>query len=91
MNRAELVKVVSIANAAYPRVVIDKIIGDTFDMIAEEVANGSGVVRLYNFGTFERKETKCRVSQNPKTGETVNIPRKQTIRLLVSKKIVREL
>jgi nucleoid DNA-binding protein len=89
MNRAELVKAVAILSPKLSRDVVDKIVGDTLTTIAQEVAEGSGTVRLYSFGTFSRKTTKPRTSANPKTGETVHVPAKQTIKLVVSKDLVK--
>lgn len=89
MNRAELVKAVAILNPKLSRDAVDKVVGDALITIAQEVAEGSGTVRLYGFGTLSRKTTKPRVSQNPKTGALVHVPAKQTIKLVVSKELVK--
>ena len=48
-------------------------------------------VELRGFGVFSTKIQKARLSRNPKTGEKVNTPEKQTIHFKMSKDLFKKL
>ena len=72
MNKSEL-----ITNAAgtldIPLQAVGKIVDATFDTIVEAVANGDSVT-IPGFGTFSKKQHPARVSRNPRTGESIDVP-----------------
>ena len=59
-------------------VVIKEIVQKTFDAIFEALIKGEKV-EIRNFGVFKVKKRKRRVGRNPKTGEVVPIPERQTV------------
>ena len=48
-------------------------------------------VELRGFGVFSSKTQKARISRNPKTGEKVNTPAKETIHFKMSKEMFKKL
>jgi len=60
------------------QVVIKEIVQKTFDAIFEALIKGEKV-EIRNFGVFKVKKRKRRVGRNPKTGEVVPIPERQTV------------
>lgn len=64
-----------------------EIVDYIFEIIKDELINNSNKVVISNFGTFEPKITKNRIGRNPKTGETVEIPSKKTIKFKLSKNV----
>ena len=48
-------------------------------------------VELRGFGVFSTKIQKARISRNPKTGEKVNTPQKNTINFKMSKDLFKKL
>tara|TARA_Y100000389_G_C17431452_1_gene502870 strand:+ start:432 stop:722 length:291 start_codon:yes stop_codon:yes gene_type:complete len=48
-------------------------------------------VELRNFGIFYTNTQKQRISRNPKTGEKINTPEKQSIKFKMSKELFKKL
>ena len=48
-------------------------------------------VELRNFGTLRVNIQKASIRRNPKTGEKVNVPKKRTIKLKMSKDLFKKL
>ena len=48
-------------------------------------------VELRGFGIFSTNMQKARISRNPKTGEKVNTPEKQTIHVKMAKELFKKL
>lgn len=46
---------------------------------------GGGKVSISGLGTFVVRERKARTGRNPRTGESINIPAKKTVRFRASK------
>lgn len=45
----------------------------TFEAITEQMVAGE-IVRIPNFGTFEKNEKEARMARNPQTGEPIEVP-----------------
>ena len=61
---------------------------EIFALMSESLLRGNRV-RVKDFGTFEPAERAERTGRNPKTGETVNIKAKKTVKFKQSK-IIKE-
>jgi DNA-binding protein HU-beta len=73
MNKGELVDKVA-EKASVTKKEADAVLTAAIDAIMETVAEGKKVT-LVGFGSFERRDRKEREGRNPKTGETMVIPR----------------
>ena len=54
------------------------------DTISENLANGSRV-EIRGFGSFSVRPRKPKTTKNPKTGNTMNIPARNTLHFAMSK------
>ncbi len=58
----------------------EKMVGGTFEAVAEILAAGSGIaVSIPGFGTFKRITRKARKARNPRTGETVTVAERTVV------------
>ena len=65
-----------------------------FNIILNEIKNTlkrGERVELRGFGVFSTKVQKARISRNPKTGEKVNTPEKETIHFKMAKDLFKKL
>ncbi len=85
MNKNDIINTVAkkTLTAKQAKEIVDYI----FEIIKDELINNSNKVVISSFGTFEPKITKSRIGRNPKTGETVEIPSKKTIKFKLSKNV----
>jgi len=60
------------------QVVVKKVVQRTFDAIYEALRSGKRI-ELRNFGVFQVKRRKKRIGRNPKTGEVVPVPERNTV------------
>ena len=74
MNRTELIK--AVANRTGKTQAEIKAVEAAIEEIINEQLDKGESVKLMGFGTASVKHTRARVSRNPKTGETVNVPEK---------------
>jgi len=58
----------------------EDIIGAALDVIGEQLAKGEDV-RLAGFGTFETRDRAARTGRNPQTGESIDIPAANTVKV----------
>jgi len=77
MNRKELIDIVS-ATADIPKDLTDRAISATTNAIATAAKNGDSTI-LIGFGTFKPVTRKARDGRNPKTGEVIKIPEKNSL------------
>lgn len=56
------------------------------DVISGELINGNDI-KLFGFGNFKCAEVAARSGRNPKTGESVDIPKRRTVRFKLSKNL----
>lgn len=66
-----------------------EIINATFDVISREVAQGNRVI-ISGFGTFLLREHPERPGRNPKTGETITLPKHKAAHFVVGKTLKRK-
>ena len=60
------------------QVVVKKVVQRTFDAIYEALRSGKRI-ELRNFGVFQVKKRKKRIGRNPKTGEIIPVPERNTV------------
>jgi len=78
MNKAELIREVA-KEIGETQIVTEKAV-NTFLKRLESTVLEEGKVFLPKFGTFKLSVSKDRVGRNPKTGESVNIAAKKSIK-----------
>lgn len=78
LTRSDLAKTVS-QKSNLPRAKVDEVITHVLETIASTVNNG-GAVRLNGFGSFVHHISPSRIGRNPKTGETVTIPVRKSMK-----------
>ena len=61
------------------KALITRAVDEAFEYIAIRMAKGQRL-RIPGFGTFSVIQRKARVGRNPKTGASINIPAKRTIK-----------
>jgi nucleoid DNA-binding protein len=70
-------------------VTAEKTVNAIFKAIKDFLQKGE-VVRLIGFGTFAVKQRQARVSRNPRTGETIQVPAKHVVRFNPGKALKEE-
>ena len=79
MNKAELINSVA-ASADVSKKEAEAVVSATFDAITAALKDGDKV-QLVGFGSFEVKKRAARVGRNPKTKESIEIPRFRSARV----------
>jgi integration host factor subunit beta len=69
---------------------LEKFTNIILNEIKQALKNGQRV-ELRNFGIFYTNIQKQRISRNPKTGEKINTPEKQSIKFKMSKELFKKL
>ena len=77
MRKRDIVLKIS-EDTGIKQVVVNEVVQRTFDSILEALKAGKRI-ELRNFGVFQVKRRKKRISRNPKTGEVVPVPERQTV------------
>ena len=85
MNRLDIIKAVSKVLSTKSEAA--SAVHTTFKTISSALKNGEKVV-ISNFGTFRVKERPARQGRNPKTGQTVNVPPRRSVRFKASKNLI---
>ena len=83
LTKSDIVDLVA-GKMAIPKTKADEVVSLIFDTIEEKLKNGEKV-SIVSFGTFEVKTSKARTGRNPKTGETISIPEKRSVKFKVGK------
>ena len=83
MNKSQLVELVSVRTKT-TKLQSESILDATLEVIRKAVSKGEEV-KLVGFGTFSTLDRKSRLGRNPKTGETVKIPRAKVPRFKAGK------
>jgi len=77
MRKRDIVLKIS-EDTGIKQVVVKEVVQKTFDSILEALKSGKRI-ELRNFGVFQVKKRKKRIGRNPKTGEVVPVPERQTV------------
>ena len=76
MIRSELLQHLARGNPELRAEDIERIVDAFFDEIGDRLSSG-GRVELRGFGAFSTRERGERKGRNPRTGETVDVPKKR--------------
>ncbi len=76
MTRSELIRRLAAANPHLYQRDIERIVATVFETISAALERGERV-ELRGFGAFSVRERPSRVGRNPRTGETVFVPKKR--------------
>ena len=79
MNKNDLVSAVADA-AGLTKADAGRAVDGVFDSIAGALKSG-GDVRIVGFGTFSVASRAATTGRNPRTGETINIPAKNAVKI----------
>ena len=60
------------------QILVKEVVQGVFDVILESLKEGK-TIEIRNFGVFKVKRRKSRVGRNPKTGEVVPVPERNTV------------
>ncbi len=85
MNRLDVIKAVSQVLTSKTEAAMA--VETAFDAMAKALKNYEKVV-ISNFGTFRVKGRKPRVGRNPKTGASVSVPERKSVRFKASKNLL---
>lgn len=83
MNKSDLIKSVA-EQTSVTQEVAKKVINAVFETIEKETLE-NGRVAIAEFGIFKKHESAPRQGRNPKTGATLQIPAKTTMKFKPSK------
>ncbi len=75
MTKSELIQRLAERNPHLYQRDVERIVSTIFDEISGALARGDRV-ELRGFGAFSVKNREARAGRNPRTGETVHVPRK---------------
>jgi DNA-binding protein HU-beta len=70
--------------AGMPKSRAENVVSMVFDTIQDSLRQGERV-SIVSFGTFEVRTNKGRMGRNPKTGETIYIPEKRSVKFKAGK------
>ena len=87
MNKTELTEKMALA-AGINKAQAQKALQAFQDLVQESLCEGQAV-DLKGFGKFEPKTMAARVGRNPKTGETVDVPERKSMKFAPSKLLVK--
>lgn len=92
MTKKELISAIQEkAEGRFSHKEIKEIIDTCFDVIAEEVSEGSGEVQIGPLGKIKGFVSQERNAFNPQTKEPIVIPSRKRIKLKVSKKFIEDI
>ncbi len=77
MRKRDIVLKIS-QDTGIKQVVVKEVVQRTFDTILAALREGKRI-ELRNFGVFQVKRRKRRIGRNPKTGQVVPVPERQTV------------
>ncbi len=75
MIKSELIAILSEENPHLYQRDVERVVSTIFDTISDALAEGDRV-ELRGFGAFSIKERDSRTGRNPRTGESVQVPKK---------------
>jgi len=77
MKKSDLVNKLA-EKTSMPKDKATKVVKTILDEISDSLAKGERV-EIRNFGNFTVRVRKAHIGRNPKTGETVDVPKKKTL------------
>ncbi len=83
VSKSDLVDIVA-SKMALSKSKAEEFVTLVFDTIEDTLAKGDKV-SIVSFGTFEVRSSNARMGRNPKTGESIQIPAKKSVKFRVGK------
>ena len=84
MTRTKLINKLHVRSNGFTKKQIEQIVNVVFDSIKNALAQFEKV-EIRGFGSFRIREKNARISRNPGTGETVEIPPKKALHFKIWK------
>jgi integration host factor subunit beta len=78
MTKFEIIQVIASKQPNLSKVDVEAAVNCIFNSINEELARG-GRIEIRGVGTFSVRQHNAKMGRNPRTGETVSIPRKNSV------------
>jgi integration host factor subunit beta len=78
MTKSELIQIIASKQPNLTKEDVGAAVNCIFNRIHEELGHG-GRIEIRGFGTFTIRQHAAKMGRNPKTGETVSIPRKNSV------------
>ncbi len=78
MTKSELIQIIASKQPNLTKVDVEAAVNCIFNSINEELARG-GRIEIRGFGSFSIRQHAAKMGRNPKTGETVSIPKKNSV------------
>ena len=78
MIKSELIQVIASKQSNLSKEDVEATVNCILNSMNEELGRG-GRIEIRGFGTFSVRQHKAKMGRNPRTGETVSIPRKNSV------------
>ena len=78
MVKSELIQVITSKQTNLTKEDVESAVNCIFNRINEELGCG-GRIEIRGFGTFSIRQHAAKMGRNPKTGEAVSVPRKNSV------------
>ena len=78
MTKSELIAAIANKQPHLPQKDVELAINNILDVLTTTIADG-GRIEIRGFGGFSTVHRDARMGRNPKTGETVSVPRRRTL------------
>ena len=86
MTKSQLIERIAQQAPHIPPRRIEAIVNAIFEQMAESLRTGERI-ELRGFGCFTLRTRRARVGRNPKTGETVSVPRRVALSFAAGKEL----
>jgi integration host factor subunit alpha len=87
MNCTKLDLINKIYSLGIPRKIAVTAVQIIIDSIRDTLKSGESV-KISGFGTFQIKERRARIARNPKTGVSLNLPKRKIVSFKFSEKVI---
>ena len=77
MTKRDIVLKIS-TKTGIKQIYVKEVVQQVFDTIFEALKSGNNI-EIRNFGVFKVKKRRSRIGRNPKTGEVVPVPERNTV------------
>jgi integration host factor subunit beta len=78
MTKSELIQVIASKQSNLTKEDVESAVNCIFNRINEELGHG-GRIEIRGFGAFSIRQHAAKMGRNPRTGEKVSVPRKNSV------------
>jgi len=86
MNKSELVDAIA-DRSGVSKTDVDAVLKDMFEVVAQTVSKGTDKITIPGFMSFEQTHRSARQGRNPQTGETIQVPATNTVKVSAGAKL----